>query len=152
VQSYAVNYFGRSQGISLYQRCNSRYLLSVAFLNYHDGADEFRIEIVGNFVGACVHEVDCRWRLALSKSSPRTLTVDISRLIGYENAGRKLLRRMYGHGTKIAAANPNSLIFLGEITAVPNPGPAPTLLPESVMTSYRANRLEPMRKAAAGRR
>jgi len=51
-----VNYFGRSQGISLYQRCNSRYLLSVALLNYHDGADEFRIEIVGNFVGACVHE------------------------------------------------------------------------------------------------
>lgn len=121
-------------------------------LNYHDGADEFRIEIVGNFVGACVHEVDCRWRLALSESFPRTLTVDISRLTAYENAGRKLLRHMYGHGTKIAAGNSDSLTFLGEITAVLNPGPAPTLLRESVMTSCRANRLEPMRKAAAGRR
>ena len=126
----------------------------MAVLNYYDGADEFRIEIAGNFVGACVHEVDYRWRLALSESSPRTLTVDISRLTAYENAGRKLLRHMhmYGHGTKIAAANPDSLTFLGEITAVLNPVPAPTLLRESVMTSYRANRLEPMRNAAAGRR
>jgi hypothetical protein len=120
-------------------------------LNYRDGADEFRIEIVGYFVGACVHELEWRWRLALSKS-PRTVTVDISRLTAYENAGRELLRYMYGHGTKIAAANPNSLIFLGEITGTPNPGPAPALVRQSVMSPYRANGPEPMRKAAAGRR
>jgi hypothetical protein len=120
-------------------------------LNYHDRADEFRIEIIGNFVGACVHELESQWRLALSKS-PRTVTVDISRLTGYENAGRKLLRYMSGHGTKIAAANPNSLIFLGEITGTPNPGPAPALVRESVMTRYRADEPEPIRKAAAGRR
>ena len=124
----------------------------MAVLNYHDGANEFRIEIVGNFVGACVHEVEGRWRVALSKSSPRTVTVDISGLTGYENAGRKLLRYMYGHGTKIAAANSNSLIFLDEITAAPKRGPAPALVRESVMTPHRANRPDPMRKAAAGRR
>lgn len=124
----------------------------MAVLNYHDGADEFRIEIVGNFVGACVHEVEWRWRVALSEASPRIVTVDISGLTGYENAGRKLLQYMYGHGTKVAAANSNSLIFLGEITAIPKRGPAPALVRESVVTRYRANRPEPMRKAAAGRR
>ena len=100
----------------------------MAVLNYNDGANEFRIEIVGNFVGACVHEVEGRWRGALSESSPRTVIVDISGLTGYENAGRKLLRSMYGHGTKIAAANSNSLIFLDEITAAPKRGPAPALV------------------------
>jgi hypothetical protein len=106
-------------------------------LNYHDGADEFRIEIVGNFAGACVHEVEWRWRLALSESSPRRITVDISRLAAYENAGRKLLRYMYAHGTNIAAANPDSLIFLGEISATPRRGPA--LVREAVMHSYQAS-------------
>lgn len=124
----------------------------MAVLNYHDGAEEFRIEIVGNFVGACVHEVEWRWRRALSESSPRTVTVDVSGLTGYDNAGRKLLRYMYGHGTKIAAANSNSLIFLGEITATPKRGPAPALVRESVMTPHQANRPQPMRKAATGRR
>jgi hypothetical protein len=124
----------------------------VAVLNYYDGADEFRIEIAGNFVGACVHEVEWRWRVALSESSPRTATVDISGLTGYEDAGRKLLRYMYGHGTTIAAANSNSLIFLGEITATPKRAPAAALMRESVMTPHRANRSEPMRKAAGGRR
>src|SRR4051794_910323 len=84
--------------------------------------------------------------------SPRTVTVDVSGLTGYDNAGRKLLRYMYGHGTKIAAANASSLLFLGEITATPKRGPAPALVRESVMTPDRANRPEPMRKAAAGRR
>lgn len=97
----------------------------MAVLNYHGGAEEFRIEIVGKFVGACVHEVEWRWGRALSESSPRTVTVDVSGLTGCDNAGRKLPRYMYGHGTKIAAANSNSLIFLGEITATPKTGASP---------------------------
>lgn len=97
----------------------------MATLKIFDEADEFRIEIAGQFAGPCVTEVETYWQTALSKVSPRRLTVDISRLAGYESPGRKLLRSMHHHGATIAAATPRSLIFLAEITAAVRRGPLP---------------------------
>jgi len=84
-------------------------------IKIHDGADEFRIEIVGRFQAESVEEVAGLWRSALGKM--RRCIVDISRISGYDPAGCKLLRDMYHHGTQIAAGTPMSLVFLNEISA-----------------------------------
>ena len=97
----------------------------MATLKIFDEADQFRIEIAGQFSGSCVNEVQTHWQSALAKASPRRVTVDISRLAGYESSGRKLLRNMHHHGAIIAAATPRSLIFLAEITAPVRRGPLP---------------------------
>lgn len=120
----------------------------MATLKIFDEADEFRIEIAGQFTGSCVSEVESHWRKALSRVSTRRLTVDISRLSGYESAGRKLLRYMHQHGCTFAAATPRSLIFLGEITAAARRGP----LPEPVqLREEPAPARKPARTAVAGR-
>ena len=98
----------------------------------HDGAEEFRIEIIGRFMGPCVYDVQRCWEEALAEAGPRTLTVDISRVTGYEPAGRKLLRHMHQHGTKFAAATPRSLVFLSEITTPERRGPAPALVADTL--------------------
>ncbi len=82
-----------------------------------DGADEFRIEIEGQFAGECVQDVQAKWRSALREIAPRRLMIDISHLTGWDGAGRKALSRMYRHGTQFAAGTPSSLVFLGEIAA-----------------------------------
>jgi hypothetical protein len=84
-----------------------------------DRADEFRIEIIGRFSGDGVQEVKQRWQEALRESVPRRLTIDISRLSGYDGNGRKLLAEMYRHGTEFAARTPSSLVFLNEIANTP---------------------------------
>lgn len=94
----------------------------MAAINIYDGADEYRIEIGGNFADNAVHDVDRNWRKALSHNLQRKITVDISQLSDYDRAGCKLLRKMHQHGTVIAAATPRSLIFLQEITASPSRG------------------------------
>ena len=102
-----------------------------------DGADEYRIEIVGNFAGQCVREVSGCWHEALRKSIQRQTTVDISRISGYDNNGRSLLSEMHKHGTVIAASTPTSLIFLEEITSVRR---APATLHEAPKTESRPAR------------
>ena len=82
-----------------------------------DGASEYRIEIVGKFAGPCVRDVSHTWEAALQKNSQRRITVDITRISGYDNAGKTALREMHKHGTLIAAGNPHALSFLDEITA-----------------------------------
>jgi hypothetical protein len=96
----------------------------VATVKVYDRAGEFRIEIVGKFAGDSVHEVRTAWKNALRETGPRRFTVDISRLSGYDAAGRKLLHDMYRHGTQIAAATPLSLVFLSEISTPLGRGPA----------------------------
>lgn len=93
-------------------------------IKIHDKADEFRIELIGKFAGGIVDEVASSWKDALADASPRRCTVDISRLNGYDPAGRKLLRKMYKHGTHIAAGNPVALAFLNEISQPERRGPA----------------------------
>ncbi len=88
----------------------------MATIKIHDKADELRIEITGRFAGDVIGEVSSCWKTALQSASPRRFTVDISRLSGYDNAGCKLLAKMYRHGVQFAAATPLSLVFLNEIS------------------------------------
>ena len=113
----------------------------------HDRADEFRIEIIGRFVGPCVQDVEQCWERALAEATPRTITVDISRVTGYEQPGRKLLRKMHQHGTRFAAATPRSLVFLNEITSPERRGPAPAIVRESPPASV--TEIEPAAQSKA---
>ena len=125
-------------------------------LTYLYEANEFRMEIVGQFCGPCVAEAEARWTKVLSESSASRVTIDISRLAGYENPGRTLLRRMHQHGATIAAANPRSLIFLAEITTPKRLGPTPSLIPPSLMRKSPAaeenelERVPKVKRAGAG--
>jgi hypothetical protein len=94
----------------------------VGTIKVHDGADEFRIEIEGQFAGDCVKDAQAKWSSALLETAPRRVMVDISRLTGWDGPGHRTLSSMYRHGTQFAAGTPSALVFLGEIAA-----PAPSL-------------------------
>ncbi len=89
----------------------------MATIKIHDRADQFRIEIAGRFAGDIVFEVQATWEAVMNEPHARRVIVDISRLSGYDNNGRKILTEIYRHGTHIAAATASSLVFLNEISA-----------------------------------
>ena len=122
----------------------------MATLKIYDRADEFRIEIAGRFGGDAVEEVRSNWRDALLETSLRRFTVDISRLSGYDAAGRKLLSEMYRHGAQIAAGTPLALVFLNEISAPVRRGPAPTLIPTTTRQDREVKALVPIVAVASG--
>jgi ABC-type transporter Mla MlaB component len=96
----------------------------VATIKIRDWADEFRIEIIGRFAGSSITEAANEWQRALSQaSSQRLVVVDITRMSGYDAAGRQLLAHMHNHGTTIAAGTALSLVFLHEITDTPKADP-----------------------------
>jgi hypothetical protein len=101
----------------------------VATLKIRDWADELRIEIIGRFAGSSTAEAAQAWQRALGEASSRRLVVDITRLSGYDAAGRSLLAHMHNHGTTIAAGTPLSLVFLNEITHTPKSDPGLVLEP-----------------------
>jgi hypothetical protein len=101
----------------------------VATLKIRDWADEFRIEIIGRFAGTSTTEAANEWRRALNEGSSRRVVVDITRLSGYDAAGRQLLAQIHHHGTTIAAGTPLSLVFLHEITHNPKLDPGLVLEP-----------------------
>ena len=118
----------------------------VATYKITDRGDEFRIEIIGRFAGDGVPEVKQSWHAALSEAAYRRLTVDISRLTGYDSAARKLLVEMYRHGTEFAARTPSSLVFLSEIANTPRtPG---KLITAPTSTSQKRVLEQPLRAAA----
>jgi hypothetical protein len=82
-----------------------------------DQADEFRIEISGRFADAAVEDAATAWRSALMVKVPRRISVDITRMTGYDSAGYSLLRDIYKHGTHIVAGTPRSLLFLTQISS-----------------------------------
>lgn len=88
----------------------------MATIKIYDRADELRIEIVGKFAGESVEDVATAWTVAQMGATARRFMTDISRLSGYDPAGRKLLREMYRHGVQFAAGTPLSLVFLNEIS------------------------------------
>lgn len=92
-------------------------------INYIDEAHQFRIEIEGRLAGASVAEVRDGWRAVLNEVSTRKLTLDISCLTGFDNAGLRLLREMHAHGIYIAARNATALEFLNEISSPEALGP-----------------------------
>jgi len=82
-----------------------------------DQADEFRIEVSGSFGDSAVTDAASAWQGALSVKTPRRISVDITRMTGYDRAGYMLLREIYSHGTHIVAGTPQSLLFLSQISA-----------------------------------
>ncbi len=88
-----------------------------------DEAHQFRIEIDGRLAGEVVAEVKNLWESALLERSPRTFTMDITRLSGYDSGGSKLLREMQNHGTCLAARTARALALLSEISSPKTIGP-----------------------------
>src|SRR6478672_7249307 len=93
-------------------------------INIRDNGGEFRIEIAGSLTGSVVEDVLFAWSAAMRDNASRRIVVDITQLLGYDFQGRSLLQDMHRHGTQIAAASPQSLIFLSEISGPTKPGPA----------------------------
>ncbi len=85
-------------------------------INIRDNGGEFRIEIAGNLAGSVVEDVLFAWSEALRENASRRIVVDITHLLDYDFEGRALLQDMHRHGTQIAAASTQSLVFLNEIS------------------------------------
>jgi len=83
-------------------------------INIRDNGGEFRIEIAGSLTGSVVEDVLFAWSAAMRDNASRRIVVDITQLLGYDFQGRSLLQDMHRHGTQIAAASAQSLIFLSE--------------------------------------
>jgi hypothetical protein len=113
-------------------------------LKFKDGADEFRVTIIGKFSVDYVHEVESRWRSVLSEVHSRRFTVDISGLSGFDPAGRRLLREMYHHGAVFAASTPLSLVFLNEISAPRRRGVM--IMPEKLSESQPEQESKPVQR------
>jgi hypothetical protein len=96
----------------------------VVSIHIRDNGGEFRIEIAGSLAGSVVEDVLFAWSAAMRDNASRRIVVDITQLLGYDFQGRSLLQDMHRHGTQIAAASPQSLIFLSEISRATRPGPA----------------------------
>lgn len=122
----------------------------MATLKIRDWADELRIEIIGRFAGSCIAEAANEWQRALSEASLRRIVVDITRLSGYDTAGRQLLAHMHNHGTTIAAGTPLSLVFLNEITHTPKLDAGLALEPAKGKKSIDSASARPLRAQAAG--
>jgi hypothetical protein len=86
-----------------------------------DQAEEFRIEISGRFADASVGNAATAWKAALLENTPRRISVDITRMTGYDHAGLVLLREVHLHGTHIVAGTPRSLLFFNQISSPPRP-------------------------------
>jgi hypothetical protein len=82
-----------------------------------DQADEFRIEISGRFADSAVSDAATAWRAALLTNTPRRVSVDITRMTGYDRAGYLILREFHKHGTHIVAGTPRSLLFFTQISS-----------------------------------
>lgn len=120
----------------------------MATFKIHDRADGFRVELIGRFAGACVHDLRTTWQNALHKIMAPQFTIDLTGASGCDLEGRKLLREMHQHGTQFAAGTPDALAFLREISA--RRGPA---LVQEVPSAKRetANESKPLaRSKAAG--
>jgi hypothetical protein len=123
----------------------------VAGFKIRDGADEFRIEIVGMFANSAVREVEAAWKAALTVTAPRRHMVNISRMTGYDALGGRLLSMMYRHGMQFAAGTPESLVFLSEIAGPPRRGPVAVSNPKTAVKETQVAPLAPLSLAVGGR-
>jgi hypothetical protein len=126
----------------------------VVSINIRDNGGEFRIEIAGNLAGSVVEDVLFAWSEALRENASRRIVVDITQLLDYDFEGRSLLQDMHRYGTQIAAASPQSLVFLNEISGPARLGLAlvrksPQKEPQS--EESRGTAVTPIRLARASR-
>lgn len=123
----------------------------MATLKIYDRTDEFRVELIGLFAGACVQELRSAWQNALRNTHSPQFTVDLVHISGCDADGRKLLRDMHRHGAQFAAGTPEALVFLREISTPIRRGP--TLVPAvKPSRAENANKSAPkaFSKAASG--
>jgi hypothetical protein len=85
-------------------------------LDIRDGADEVRVEICGNLSDSRVDELFQAWQRSMSHIFWRRFVVSLSGLTGYDAAGHALLHQMHNFGVIFAAATPQSLHYLDEIS------------------------------------
>ena len=85
-------------------------------LHVRDGSEEVRVEVCGSLSGSLVEQLRTTWQNSQSTEFWRRFVVDISNLTGYDREGHQLLNQLHQHGVIFAAATPNSLGFLEEIT------------------------------------
>ena len=117
----------------------------MATYKIHDRTDEFRVDIIGRFAGGCVQEVRTAWQEALKKTLSRQVTVDLTRVSGYDVEGRILLRDMHRHGTQFGARTPEALVLLQEISTPLRRGPI--VLQDLLITDALPSRKEVENKA-----
>jgi hypothetical protein len=86
-------------------------------LHVRDESAEVRVEICGTLTGPLVKQLQETWEASQSNEFWRRFVVDISGLAGYDAAGHELLHRLHTHGAIFAAATPQSLDYLEEITS-----------------------------------
>lgn len=85
-------------------------------LDIRDGADEVRVAICGNLTDSRVEELFQAWQRSMSHIFWRRFVVNLSDLTGYDAAGHALLHQMHDSGVVFAAATPQSLHYLDEIS------------------------------------
>jgi ABC-type transporter Mla MlaB component len=85
-------------------------------LDIRDGADEVRVEICGSLSDSRVEELFQAWQRSMSHVFWRRFVVNLSGLAGYDAAGHALLHQMHESGVIFAAATPESLHYLDEIS------------------------------------
>jgi ABC-type transporter Mla MlaB component len=88
-------------------------------LRIQEKAEEVRVEIEGILRDDLVVQLMSAWQECQSRMFWRRFAVDISKLEGYDDAGRALLHDMYRCGTLFSAGTPSALEHLQRIAAIP---------------------------------
>jgi hypothetical protein len=86
-------------------------------LRVRDGSDEVRVDICGSLSGVVVEQLKATWEAFQADIFWRRFVVDISAMTEYDREGHRLLHELHKHGALFAAATPQSLQFLEEITS-----------------------------------
>jgi ABC-type transporter Mla MlaB component len=122
-------------------------------LRIQEKAEEVRVEVEGTLRGDLVVQLLSAWQECQSRMFWRRFAVDISKLQGYDDAGRALLHEMYRCGTLFSAGTPSALEHLQRIAAIPTvslPDPVERSQPAAVDRPSAARR--PCRPSAHGSR
>lgn len=88
-------------------------------LRIQETAEEVRVQVEGTLRGDLVVQLKSAWQECQSRMFWRRFALDISKLQGYDEAGRALLHDMYRCGTLFSAGTPSALEHLQRIAAIP---------------------------------
>src|SRR5690348_15114127 len=88
-------------------------------LRIQEKAEEVRVQVEGTLRDDLVVQLKSAWQECQSRMFWRRFAVDISKLQGYDDAGRALSHDMYRSGTLCSAGTPSALEHLQRIAATP---------------------------------